>query len=376
MNQKIRILHVANVSLGSPYTGIPLELCHECYHRFPEVFDDLFAYIKREAIDLVLFAGNLYGKYLTSADTSHLLRSIAEAAPCRFVIAPGAEDPYAGDSLYASGRLPKNAYIFETDSLEHFDFDDIGTTVYGWAVQEHRRATSPLAGAAVMDPARINLLVGSCDMEARTLFVNTTKQEVAAFGADYAAFAHGPATEVCKAGNTHYAHGGFLEGRGFEESGVGGFLRIDLTVDGDKRTLDTRFVPLSRHRFETVTLDVTGVGGSADVDAYVSDLILREGFSTDTSLRVILEGELHPTVILRTDEDNRTDFPLYSIEFIDHTLPIHDAEQLEHDMTIRGELYRSLKKRLLAASGEERVAYAQALRAALAALDSRDITGI
>ena len=376
MNQTIRILHVANVALGNPYTGIPLELCHECYHRFPEVFDDLFAYVRQEGIDLVLFAGNLYSHYLTSADTAHLIRNIKEAAPCRFVIAPGAEDHYANDSLYASGRLPENAYIFETDTLEHFDFDDIGTTVYGWAVQEHRRATSPLAGSSVTDPARINLLVGSCDMEARTLFISATKQEVAAFGADYAAFAHGPATEVLTAGRTRYAHGGFLEGRGFDESGVGGFLRVDITLTDEERTVDTRFVPISRHRFETVTMDVTGVASEDEVDARITNLIAEEGFGPDTSLRVILEGELHPTVILRNDDGNRTDFPLYSIDLIDHTLPIFDAERLEHDMTIRGELYRSLKKRLLSATGDERIAYAQALRAALAALDSRDITGI
>lgn len=376
MNQTIRILHVANVALGAPYTGIPLELCHECYHRFPEVFDDLFAYVKREGIDLVLFAGNLYGHYLTSADTAHLVRNMAEAAPCRFVIAPGAEDPYASDSLYASGRLPENAYVFETDTLEHFDFDEIGTTVYGWAVQEHRRAVSPLAGVRVADPSRINLLVGSCDMEARTLFISASKQEVADFGADYAAFAHGPATEVLTAGRTRYAHGGFLEGRGFDESGVGGFLRIDVTVTGEERTVDARFVPISRHRFETATLDVTGVKDEAEVDARVAELIEKQGYGRDTSLRVILEGELHPTVILRNDDGNRTDFPLYSIDLVDRTLPIFDAERLEHDMTIRGELYRSLKKRLLAASGDERIAYAQALRAALAALDSRDITGI
>ena len=40
MNQTIRMLHVANVALGNPYTGIPLELCHECYHHFPKIFDD------------------------------------------------------------------------------------------------------------------------------------------------------------------------------------------------------------------------------------------------------------------------------------------------------------------------------------------------
>ncbi len=135
MEKELRILHVTGVSLGTPYTGLPLDLCRQRYQHFPEVFDSLFSYIEEEKIDLVLFAGNLTGRYLTSEDAEHLLRKLSEAS-CRFVIAPGSQDPYAPDSLYASGRLPKNVSVFESDELERFDFDELGLSVYGWAILE------------------------------------------------------------------------------------------------------------------------------------------------------------------------------------------------------------------------------------------------
>ena len=179
------------------------------------------------------------------------------------------------------------------------------------------------------------------------------------------------------AGKTRYAHAGFIEGRGFEEEGVGGFLRIDITLDGGERTVEGRFVPISHHRYETVTLDVTGAGGMDEVEARILALIAEESFGEDTSLRVVLQGELHPTVILYEDTELNARLPLYSIQLVDETVPTYGAEELERDMTLRGQVYRIFHKRLLAAvNTEDRVALAHAMRLCLAALDSRDMSGL
>ena len=376
MAKALRVLHIANIGLGNSYVGLPLDLCRECYDRFPKVFDDLFDYIKREKIDLVLIAGNLYGRYLMSNDTAHLLRKLEEAKPCRFVIAPGADDPYTPDSLYSSGRFPDNVMIFEKDTLDRFDLPELGVCVYGWAVLSQRRAIDPLAGASVIRQDRINLVVGACDLSAHTLFINTTPEAIAAFGADYAALGHGPATPIERAGKALYSHAGFLEGHGFEELGRGGFYRLDIEKDGEECRISEDFVSFSRHRFETITLDVTGAAGIEDVAKKIGEAIEENGYSTDTSLRVILEGELYPTVTLRRDSEELTRFPLSSISFIDRTLPTYDAEALRRDMSIRGMFYLALSDAIRASGEHTPTTTAQALRIGLAALDGRDIAGI
>lgn len=371
----LRIVHMANAFLGNPYLGLLPEKNRECYYRFPEVFDSLFRYIEEEKIDLVLVPGNLSGRYMTSEDAAHLIRRLSEA-PCPIVIAPGDQDPYEADSLYASGRLPANVRVFESDSLERIDFDELGVSVYGWAILSQRSSTSPLAGATLADEGRVNLVVGCCDIGARTLFAHVSREELAAFGADYAAFGHGPVTPVKRAGRTQYCHTGFLEGRSFEELGVGGFHRIDITVEEGERRVDVRFVPLSRHRYETVVMDITGVREMGEVMDRLSGLVAEHGFAEDTSLRVILEGDLHPTVLLRQRAEDGNLFSLYSLEFIDRTLPTMGAEELERDMSVRGELYRTLRPRLDSHNLDERLAVAEALRVGLAALESRDITAL
>ena len=374
MSSTLRVLHAANILLGSPYTGLSPDLCREKYFKFSEVFDSLFAYIEKEEIDLVLFAGNLCSRYLTSDDAAHLLEKLS-AAPCRFVIAPGDQDPYGDDSLYASGRLPENVTVFMGDRLERVDFDDLGTSVYGWAILDQRTRSAPLAGASLADPDRINLVVGSCNIETNALYPYITIPDLVAFGADYAAFAHGAATEVQVAGRTRYCHAGFLEGRGFEESGVGGVRRIDVTLGDDgERKIRTTFVPLSRHRYELITLDITGVTDMSEVIERTVAVIEEKGYREDTSLRVILEGALPPDAILRHRPEEGNMLSLCSIDFVDRTLPTLNTELLERDMSVRGELYRTLLPRLSSPDLDERIAAAEALRTGLAALESRDIT--
>jgi hypothetical protein len=376
MKERFSVLHVGNVLLGNPYTGLTATKCKECYRRFPEVFDALFEYIRSESIDLVLFSGNLCGRYLTSDDAKHLISILASLPECRFVISPGEQDPYAPDSLYASGRMPSNVHIFENESLERIDFEDLGASVYGWAIHGQRTSFTPLSGSHVVDSTAVNFISGSCVIGTRPLSAHVTAEEIADFGADYAAFAHGQATPLRTAGTTQYCHMGFLEGRSFEEAGHGGFHRIDVLRRGEEKQLDVSFVPLSRHHYETVTIDITGVAGMSDVMRRVRAVAEERGYGHNTSLRVILEGELEPTVLLRHTLEETHTVELYSLDFIDHTLPTLDTEQLERDMTVRGELYRMLKKRFSSGTLEDRIAVAQALRAGLAALESRDITMI
>ena len=373
MPNSLRVLHLANVMLGSPYTGLPLSLCRERYDRFPEVFDSVFSYIEAEKIDLVLVAGNLYGRYLTSDDAARLIRKLSEA-PCRFVIAPGDQDPYAPDSLYASGRLPKNVSVFAGEALERIDFDDLGASVYGWAILGQRSSFKPLAGMSLEDPDRINLVTGCCDIGGRTLFAHVSTDELASFGADYAAFSHGSSTQVRTAGKTKYCHASFLEGRSFEELGVGGFRRVDIykTKKGTEHTIS--FVPASRHRYETLTLDITGATEMNEVVEELARVISKRRYGSDTSLRVILEGEIHPAITLHLRPGEEQHFSLYHLDIVDRTFPTLNAEAFERDMSVRGELYRTLLPRLNTQNLADRIAVAQALRAGLAALESRDIT--
>ena len=67
------------------------------------------------------------------------------------------------------------------------------------------------------------------------------------------------------------------------------------------------------------------------------------------------------------------DCGFYSLEVEDDTLPLLGDTSLADDMTVRGELYRTLLPKMREGSAEERRIAADALRIGLRALDGRSI---
>lgn len=370
----LRVLHCGDITLGTPHEGLSMDKCRECYLQFRTVFDSIFETIKKEAVDLVLIAGNLYGDYLTNDDATYLIKHFSSVPECHFVIAPGNQDPYVEDSFYTSGRLPSNVHVFESEELERIDFPTLHTSVYGWANLSQRILVSPIRQKTVADERCFNLLCGCCQVGMRSVLCSLYPEEIGRFGADYAAFSHGPATEIKTVGRARYAHCGPLEGKSFEESGVGSVILVDLTMSGEEKSFSARRVPLSLHRYETIEVDVTGVSDMEEVYALLRPLTEEKGWGLDTSLRVILNGALSPVVTLRPDKEDADILSLYSLEFVDRTLPTYEAAMFKKDMTVRGELYRMLEGRLSSPSVDERTAVAQAFRTGLAALESKDIT--
>ena len=64
------------------------------------------------------------------------------------------------------------------------------------------------------------------------------------------------------------------------------------------------------------------------------------------------------------------------LEIIDGTLPLLDGEYLERDTSLKGELYRTLRPKLISADAAERELALKALRIGLAAIDGKSILGL
>lgn len=369
----LRILHCPDITLGNPYTGLPLQKCKECYQRFPEVFDRLIRYIADEKIDLVLLPGNLCSQYLGSEDARRLISAFSKLPACRFVIAPGDCDPYSSASLYASGRLPANVSVFCSSVPEILDFPELSVRIYGWAYCDRRISPSPMAAIRADSPDTLNLICGCCETDSPASFCSATPEEIEQTGADYAALGHGAATPVLRAGKTLFAHAGFLEGKSFEEIGPGGAIRLDVTKENDSFRIESRALSFSRHRYEILSIDITGIPDTEQLAGILQEKIAEKGYDENTSLRVILTGELSPTVFLRPGGEIQHLFTLNSIDFFDRTLPTYQADDFYRDMTVRGELFRTLESRFEVVEVDERTAVVRAFRIGLSALDSKDI---
>lgn len=374
--QSVRILHTGDLHLDSPFACLSPEKSDERRNELRETFLRLVTLAREEAVDLLLIAGDLFdGEYITARTANRIIEELGALRRTEVVIAPGNHDPYTEKSLWASGRLPANVHVFDSEELSAFTFPELNTVVYGWAFRSDRLESSPIASKRVDDPDRLNLLCGHCDLGAPlSKYAPVSQDDVAAFGAQYAALAHRhvPAEPLRLGERTVAAYCGCIEGRSFDEPGKGGVYIIDAAKKEGGWALDLRRVTLALRRYECASVDLSGVDSEREVARRIKGAVEAGGYGKDTALRVTLTGATPPDFTVPR-EANGEALGLYYLELVDRTTPTFDAKHLEKDMSVRGELYRSLLPYLTSGTKEERATAARALRMGMAALSGEDI---
>ena len=147
---------------------------------------------------------------------------------------------------------------------------------------------------------------------------------------------------------------------------------MEISLDCE-RSVNWSFRPFSHCRYESEILNVSGARSQDELYRAIADMIAAKKYDKETALRVTLEGA---TAAFESDIDalEKSLDGLFYIDIRDNTLPIYDSEYLEKDMTLRGELYRTLLPQMSQGTPSERRIAATALRLGLAALSGADIT--
>ncbi len=368
----IKIFHTADLHLDSPFSSLtPLE-SDERRAGLRKTFRRMMEYAAREAVDLVLIPGDLFDCYFISRDTTDMLRDCLSAVNCPVIISPGNHDPYTPGSIYASGKLPDNVYIFKTETPSNFDFPSLGVCVYGSAFTRDRYENSVLASIYSLPENRINILCQHGDTSSLlSQKAPLSPRDIAYKGFTYAALGHiHVPPEPVVIGGTTVAYPGCPEGRSFDEPGFGGALLV--TIDGSKTTLEK--IRFSDRRYMVENLDITGADNDSAVSEKIKELIASRGYGSETALRINLVGEVGlnyrpDTAALAQSLSG----DLILLEIRERTLPCFDAAYLESDLSLRGAFYRMLAEKMHTGDEYSRRVAAEALRAGLAALDGRTI---
>ncbi|NLW74543.1 MAG: DNA repair exonuclease [Clostridiales bacterium] len=368
----IKIFHTADLHLDSPFSSFPIAKSEERRVGLRRTFKRMMEYAAREAVDLILISGDLFDCSYISRDTSQILRECFGAVSCPVVISPGNHDPYTPGSIYASGILPENVYIFKTESPFKFDFPELGITVWGAAFTRERYDGSVLAAIPGLPDDRINILCQHGDT--RTMlsqYAPLSPRDIAYKGFTYAALGHiHVPPEPVTLGDTTIAYPGCPEGRSFDEPGFGGALLVN--IEGKKVKIEN--IRFAERRYMVEQLDITGAGDDSLVAGKIRELIKSRGYGPETALRIILVGEVAlgykpNTETLAANCAGELDL----LEVRERTLPCFDVGYLAEDFSLRGVFYRVLAEKIQEGSEYERQVAAAALRYGLAALDGRPV---
>ncbi len=373
----LRFLHLSDIHLDIPFVGLVAEKSEERRRVLRSSFMRAMQYVRESNINVVLISGDLFDtKYATNTTAEVLIREFTNCPDTVFIIAPGKCDHYNENPIYTSNRLPENCYIFSSDKLSRFDFKEYNVTVYGWAFMGEEFRDNPLKDRHVDDGTRVNIVCAYADLggESGSLMCPISVEDVKRFGADYYAFgSRHEASGFEIAGASRYAYSGSLECTGFLEPGIGGANLISITYSGgDELSIENKRVPFGHVRFETEKLDITGVNTSNEIISRISRLISDRKYDNETALRVELVGNVDPRFNVPVNIENDA-FGLYYFNMIDKTVPIYGTDYLKRDMSVRGQIFRSLYPDLLSDDEEKRLVAAKSLRIALAALEGREL---
>jgi len=355
----IHIIHAADFHLDSPFAALSEEQAVLRRREQRQLLTDLAT----EAADaqLILLPGDLLDSGVCHAETSEALEDFLNALPGYVFIAPGNHDYYAPESPWTRMRLRENVHVFSSPRPEPVVLPDLGCTVWGAAFTGPRSAAKLQGFRAAESGLQLMLIHG--DVGGGANYDPITEEEISSSGLHYLALGHiHAASGLRKSGNTFWSYPGCLMGRGFDETGEKGFLRVHLSWEECK----AEFVPLPSRRYEVVPVSVTG----AESLLAAAEAAIPHGYG-EYILRLVLQGEW-PEKPDTGALSAALKGSAFQLDVRDETYLASDIWSCAGEDTLRGCFLRVLRKRYDAASAEEKAVITLAARYGLAALDYRE----
>lgn len=368
----IKIFHTGDLHLDSAFCRLSHadRIAARAHQR--DIFLKMMKYVSQEAFDLVLISGDLFDGRNITPETEECVINTFASLSCPVVIAPGNHDPFALTEIYSASKLPENVYVFNSTEMQVISFEELRVQVCGYAFVESN--TLDVNALDSFEPPvfdGVTLLCAHAELDvpsSKTAPISSS--DIADRRFAYAALGHIHRYGMTRKGDSLIAYCGAPEGRAFDEIGEGG--AIELTVSDGKVSAER--VIFSERRFLLDSFDANGANDCKELTERICEFVKSRGYGKDTALRLTLTGEVAMGLSLdKSAIETALGDLLMLAELEDETYPAIDLHALEGDFTLRGEVYRVLRPRLESENKDERRLAAEALKAALLAIDGRDI---
>ena len=361
----LKFVHAADFHLDSAFGALSARQAAARRRESREMLFRLANYVNNNGVELVLLAGDLFDSGSAYAETREQLAQALGQMDARVFIAPGNHDCWGRG--WEGTDWPENVHIFRENRLRGVVIPEWDLTVHGAAFTAPEQPEGFLTGFAAPEDGMRHIAVLHGELEAaQARYAPLRKDEIAASGLAYLALGHihkrmAPQTF----GKTVCAWPGCIEGRGFDELGEKGFYEGTLGEDG---TVDLKFVPFARHRYEILEVDVTGRDMRAAVEAALPVETAQHLY------RILLTGETGEGGGAAAALQEALADRFYLLDIRDHTRVAEDIWARAEEDSLRGLFLRELRAKWnAAATEEERETVTQAVRFGLAALDRRDL---
>ncbi len=341
----MKIIHCADVHLGAKIDSFPKEISQRRKTEVRNTFLRMVEFAKSEGASLILLSGDIFDREKPyKKDTDFFYGVVRDNPQIDFLYLRGNHDEEGERPL-----LPNLKTFCSTWS--YYDYENI--TVAGIELQKENLRSYYSTLSLREDRVNIVMLHGQIGESINLVKLREKNIDYLALGHIHE-YSQGELDE-----RGRYAFSGCLEGRGFDETGVKGFVLLEA-----KDSLTFSFQPFSKRQIARVQVDVSGLKEGSEMARRARAKI---PFDKENIYRLELIGEVEADL----DEfaaDVRAylegDCAFLSVK--DCTKKKIDYAAYEYDLSLKGEFIRTVKE-----SGE----YSEEEKAQLIAYGVKALSG-
>ena len=329
----MKIIHCSDLHLDSKIDSLPTDKSLKRREEVLHSFERLCDYSVKNNVEVVIIAGDMFDeKKCSKKSFERVMFAINQTNPVKFLYLNGNHD----DKLLEENKdkLASNLLLFN-EGFNVFNFN--GVSIAGLSIG--LGLSKACYDYVNFNENDFNILVmhgEAVDFIPDKLEDNVVLPLLKDRNVDYLALGHYHSYSVNKLdARGVYSYSGCLDGRGFDETGVKGFVLVDTDAQ-DKY----KFVPFSSRIYVETTFSISEFADYLSARKVILKEIV-EKYSNDCLVKLVLVGEIKPDFELDVDElKSRLNELFFYAKIEDKTQLKISLEEYANDKSVKGEFVR------------------------------------
>ena len=357
----MKIIHCADLHLDSSMNSILTK--DKATARRDELlasFVNMVGYAVKEGVSAIIIAGDMFDSgHIRTTTFSTVLDTILGNPQINFYYLRGNHDYDA--FLSHLEEIPDNLKFFSDDWTTYND----GVTITGTEITE--AGLSDRYDSLKLSSDAVNIVVLHGQIMENGGEINLRKLQNK--NIDYLCLGHIHGYKKDRLDyRGEYCYSGCLEPRGFDESGDCGFVL--LTVDTERKSIQSEFVPFAKRKCRIFDVDVSRVSDNAEIVGCIRKALKDMGVLPQDFWKANLVGNVPISCDISTafiEENFKYDY--FCVKVYDKTTLTVDYDKYAKDRSLKGEFVRTVYE----AEGYTDEEKAEIIRIGIRALMKEDI---
>lgn len=357
MKEKLRIIHTADIHIGTPFTGAGLkpDKIRERRADLLDVTQRICQLVREHRADILLVAGDLFEEdYVSNTEIVRAFNFFRDLAPVPVVISPGNHDPFRTSSPYSLEELPENVFVFKNEKIERLTLNELKLDVFGYGFNANHNYTQPWQGFRITENSnkhRNVILTHGAAFKNNTGHAGSYGpveiKDLENCGADYVALGHYHKKSIIVTDpfsrSVRAAYPGSPES--LKAGDAVDHIVLQIDIDYGTGQAEVEEIITGKRKSLTCKIDVSGINKLSELDTTILK-VLTSPESRDNLVDIILTGKLCPELVIDKNEYENNVIGPFSVRIKDKTLPDYDLEAFASEETARGVFCKDMLERI------------------------------